>query len=108
MPIQNAKVEIYKDSTLIETGYTDVYGKYHTTLSAGTYRIVISKTGYETIEKTETVTKTTELMVNLPTPAYGLPYDVPLTMPSIIAQFTLSSTDVTLSMITLNYESEVT
>jgi len=106
MPIENAKIEIYEDSELIETGYTDVYGKYHTTLSAGTYRIVISKTGYETIEKTETITKTTELMVNLPTPAYGLPLDVYITE-IITYDFTLSSSDRTLTE-SISYETEVT
>jgi len=106
MPIQNAKVEVYKDSELIETGYTDVDGKYHTTLGAGTYRIVISKTGYETIEKTETITKTTELMVNLPTPPYGLPLDVYLTE-VLSYDYTLGSSDVTPTE-SISYEVEVT
>jgi len=66
MPIVNAKVEIYKDSELIVTGYTDSEGKFSTALNAGTYRVVISKEGYATQEKTETLSKYTELMVNLP------------------------------------------
>lgn len=65
MPIANAKVEVWKDGVLIQTGYTDVNGKYSTTIEAGTYQIKIIKDGYLTQTKTETITRTSELMVNL-------------------------------------------
>ena len=65
--IEDAKVEIYKDSVLIKTGYTDANGTYKTYLEAGDYVIVLSKEGYNTVTKTETLTRNTELMVNLPT-----------------------------------------
>lgn len=64
--IEGALVEIIQDSTVIKSGYTDSNGKYTTAIGAGTYKIRISKTGYKTIEKNETLTQATELMVNLP------------------------------------------
>jgi len=64
--IEDALVEIIQDSTVIKSGYTDENGKYTTVLGAGTYTIRISKAGYRTIEKTETLAYPTELMVNLP------------------------------------------
>jgi len=64
--IENALVEIIQDSIVVHSGYTDVNGKYTTVLGAGTYTIRISKDGYRTIEKTETLSQPTELMVNLP------------------------------------------
>lgn len=64
--IEDALVEIIQDSIVVKSGYTDVNGKYTTVLGAGTYTIRISKTGYRTIEKTETLSQPTELMVNLP------------------------------------------
>ena len=71
--IEGALVEIIQDSTVIKSGYTDANGKYTTVLGAGTYTIRISKTGWQTIEKTETLAYPTELMVNLPT-GYPSPY----------------------------------
>jgi len=78
MPIADAKVEIFKDSELIYTGYTDSNGKFTKTLEAGIYTIRISKTGYLTIEKTEELVRSTELMVNLPSELIimGTSYDV--------------------------------
>jgi len=64
--IENALVEIIQDSTVVKSGYTDANGKYATVLGAGTYKIRISKSGYRTIEKTETLAYPSELMVNLP------------------------------------------
>lgn len=64
--IEGALVEIIQDSTVVKSGYTDANGKYSTVLGAGTYKIRISKTGYQTIEKTETLAYPSELMVNLP------------------------------------------
>jgi len=64
--IEGALVEIIQDSTVVKSGYTDAQGKYSTVLGAGTYKIRISKTGYQTIEKTETLAYPSELMVNLP------------------------------------------
>lgn len=66
MPIANAKVEIYKDSILITTGYTDSYGKFTYPLDVGDYKIIISKEGYQTVTKEETVSTRTQLIVNLP------------------------------------------
>lgn len=98
MPIAEAKVEIYKDSELIYTGYTDSNGKFNHTLEAGTYTIKISKTGYMTIEKTETLTRSTELMVNLPTELVimGTSYDISV----------LTGTDKTVTIST-SYEATV-
>lgn len=64
--IEDALVEILEDDVVIKSGYTDEDGKYTTTLGAGTYEIRISKTGYQTITKTETLNYPTEIMVNLP------------------------------------------
>jgi len=66
MPIEDAHVEVYKDGALVAEGYTDATGRYTTSLDAGTYLVRISKTGYATIEKTETLARSTELVVNLP------------------------------------------
>jgi len=66
MPIVGALVQVFKDSELIASGYTDSEGKWSYTLEAGTYLIRISKTGYSTIEKTEVVATRTQLFVNLP------------------------------------------
>jgi hypothetical protein len=65
--IEGVKVEIYLSGVLIKTGYTDSLGTYKTNVAAGIYVIVLSKEGYNTITKTEVLTKPTELMVNLPT-----------------------------------------
>ena len=65
--IEDVLVEIYKDDVLVASGYTDENGTYKTYLEAGTYEIVLSKEGYNTITKNETLTRNTELMVNLPT-----------------------------------------
>jgi len=64
--IENALIEIIQDDTVVKSGYTDEDGKYTTVLGAGTYLIRISKDGYTTIEKTETLNYPSELMVNLP------------------------------------------
>lgn len=64
--IENALVEIIQSGVTVKSGYTDSNGKYTTVLGAGTYTICISKTGYKTITKTETLQYATELMVNLP------------------------------------------
>lgn len=64
--IENALVEIIQAGVTVKSGYTDANGKYSTVLGAGTYTIRISKEGYKTIEKTETLSYPTELMVNLP------------------------------------------
>ena len=64
--IEGALVEIIQNSTVVKSGYTDAQGKYSTILGLGTYKIRISKTGYDTVEKTETLSYPTELMVNLP------------------------------------------
>lgn len=65
--IEDVKVEIYKNEVLIDTGYTDENGTYKTYIAAGDYVIVLSKDGYNTITKTETITRPSELMINLPT-----------------------------------------
>lgn len=65
--IEDVKVEIYLGGILITTGYTDALGTYKTNVAAGDYVIVLSKDGFNTITKTETITRPTELMVNLPT-----------------------------------------
>lgn len=64
-PIEDALVEIIQGGSTVKSGYTDADGKYQTTLGPGTYTIRISKTGYQTAEKTETLNYSTELMVNL-------------------------------------------
>lgn len=71
--IEGALVEIIQASIVIKSGYTDVNGTYKTVLGAGTYTIRISKTGWQTIEKTETLSYPSELMVNLPC-GYPAPY----------------------------------
>lgn len=63
--IENALVSIAQAGIVVKSGLTDSTGKYSTVLGAGTYTITISKTGYETIVKTETLAQATELMVNL-------------------------------------------
>jgi hypothetical protein len=65
--LENVKVEIYLAGVLIKTGYTDALGTYKTYVAAGDYIIVLSKDGYSTITKTETITRPSEIMVNLPT-----------------------------------------
>jgi hypothetical protein len=65
--IEGVKVEIYLSGVLTKTGYTDALGTYKTNVAAGAYVIVLSKDGFNTITKTEVITKPTELMVNLPT-----------------------------------------
>jgi len=97
MPIANAKVEIYKNDVLIATGYTDADGKYTYPLEAGDYRIVISKTGYNTVTKEETIGTRTQLVVNLPESAYGLPLDKTVSV-TLLKDYTLSSTDKTVSV----------
>lgn len=67
MPIEGAHVEVFKDGVLVAEGYTDADGKWTQRLLAGTYHIIVSKTGYTTIEKTETLVRRTDLIVNLPT-----------------------------------------
>lgn len=64
--IAGVHVEVFKDSTLVKEGYTDENGKWTDTLEAGTYLIRLSKTGYTTVEKTETIPRDMQLMVNLP------------------------------------------
>jgi len=64
--IEGALVEVIQAGMTVQSGYTDSIGKYVTVLGSGIYTIRISKTGYRTIEKTETLTQPTELMVNLP------------------------------------------
>lgn len=71
--LENVKVEIYLAGVLIKTGYTDALGTYKTNVAAGVYTIILSKTGYNTITKTETITRPSELMVNLPTYILELP-----------------------------------
>mgnify|MGYP001052222782 CR=1 FL=1 len=71
MPIEDALVEVYKDGELWASGLTDSTGRWSCTLVAGSYTIIISKTGYQTITKSETVGFNTELIVNLPTAAPG-------------------------------------
>jgi hypothetical protein len=70
--IENVKVEIYLSGILIKTGYTDALGTYKTNVAAGLYTIVLSKDGYNTITKVETITRPTELMVNLPASALAV------------------------------------
>jgi len=99
MPIANAKVEIFKDTELIYTGYTDENGRFTKMLDAGTYKIRISKEGYLTVEKTETLTRSTELMVNLPSELYlgGYTYEV-----SVYA-----GVDISRTVLQYTYETEV-
>ena len=66
MPIEDAHVEVYKDGVLVAEGYTDAEGKFSTPLAPGDYLIRVSKAGFATIEKTETLARSTELIVNLP------------------------------------------
>jgi len=100
MPIANAKVEIFKDSELIYTGYTDADGRFQKTLDAGTYTIRISKTGYLTVEKTVVLTRSTEEMVNLPSEKIIAGYDVEY---SVFAGY-----DKSLRITGLDYSYEVT
>jgi len=97
MPIANAKVEIYKDSTLITTGYTDSEGRFKYSLDVGTYTIVISKTGYQTITKVETVGTRTQLVVNLPESIALGTKDFDLTL-SCVKDYTVSSQDKNLTL----------
>jgi len=76
MPIEDAYVEVWQNGILIADGYTDATGRFTTSLLEGTYLIRISKAGYDTIEKTETIARSTELIVNLPTAAPGGVWDV--------------------------------
>jgi len=66
MPIEDAYVEVWQNGVLVADGYTDATGRFTTDLLEGTYLIRISKAGYATIEKTETIARSTELIVNLP------------------------------------------
>ena len=106
MPISGALVEIYKNELKIKEGYTDENGKYSTTLDAGVYRIVVSKAGYNTIEKTETIGATTELLVNLPAGVVYEEYDVEVTISTLID--VAPETPELLSEITTTVTTEVT
>jgi len=64
--IEGAKVEIYRANVLIAWGYTDKKGRFSVTLTPGTYKVVISKPGYATIEQIITIEEETEFKVNLP------------------------------------------
>lgn len=64
--IAGVTVSIYLSGVLVRTGTTDVTGKYATVIGPGVYDIVLSKAGYKTITKHETIAYATELMVNLP------------------------------------------
>ena len=68
--ISNVLVEIIQNDVVIKYGYTDGNGKYTTKLDAGVYKIRLSKTGFKTTEKIETLDCSTELMVNLPIEYY--------------------------------------
>jgi len=102
LPIVNAKVEIWKDGVLIDTLYTDSEGRANKTLEIGEYEIIISKTGYQTITKTETISTRTELMVNLPEAIAVGAHDVDVTL-TLMKDYTLASTSKTLNL-TLTYE----
>jgi len=65
--IEGAKVEVYRAGVLIAWGFTDAKGRWSCVLPAGTYTVIISKAGYETIEQEVTFEKETEFKVNLPT-----------------------------------------
>jgi len=106
MPIANAKVEIYKDSTLIATGYTDSEGRFSYTLDVGTYTIIISKTGYQTVTKTETVSTRTQLVVNLPEAVALGAKDLTLTL-TLLKDYTVSSQDKNLNL-ACSYETQIT
>jgi len=71
--IADVLVEIIRAGVVVKSGYTDANGKYSTVVGAGTYTIRLSKAGYQTIEKTETLAYSSELMINLPD-AYPPPY----------------------------------
>ena len=45
-PIGGARVEIYEDSLLVDTGYSDEEGMYEAMLDDGTYRVVVTANGY--------------------------------------------------------------
>lgn len=64
--LQGATINIYLNGTLIVTGITDALGTFQTLLLPGTYVIIISASGYQSITKTEVLTINTELIVNLP------------------------------------------
>jgi len=51
-PIQGAKVEIYKDEKLIDHCYTNEYGICEFYLPEDTYKIKVTKEGYEPHEQT--------------------------------------------------------
>ena len=68
--IDNVLVEIIQNDIVIKSGFTDANGRYTTPLEIGTYKIRLSKTGFKTIEKIETLNQPMELMVNLPLEHY--------------------------------------
>lgn len=105
MPIVNAKVEIWKDGVLIDTLYTDSQGKARKTLDVGAYSIIISKTGYNTITKNETISTRTELLVNLPE-AIALGATELLLGISCAKDYSTNYTSVPIS-ITSTYETDV-
>lgn len=106
MPIVGAKVEVWKDGVLIQTGYTDDTGKFLTTLEIGDYDIIISKEGYNTITKEELIGTRTQLIVNLPSLSVAVSTDALCTI-SLLKDYTTSIQDMPLSVST-DYETEVT
>jgi hypothetical protein len=65
--IDNATVKVYQGTTLITEGYTDSAGKYDFSLVQGAYDLVISKTGYKTINQ-KGVIITPNQTVSIPLP----------------------------------------
>jgi len=83
--LQGATVNIYLNGTLIVTGITDALGTFQTLLLPGSYVIIISALGYQSITKTEVLSINTELIVNLSlaapqTPPQPIPINPSATM----------------------------
>lgn len=71
IPVQRAKIQVYKGNRIKDTTYADAYGKFvGISLPAGTYKIRVSAFGYRPYEQQfdviggETTTLETQLMIS--------------------------------------------